>query len=152
MKVGHAVRITNLSYFNDPNAKKRNKSLVGKEGKIVSITLGIFKVQFDNGEVDFFDGRELEFAEKLEPRNIDLVFVSWQKDGKSVYDTEEGDKLFIGDFHHGTVFKGTLELDEEEASRVKQAWKMGIHPVFDIRIRDDEDKRKNRRDEKPQTE
>ncbi len=149
MKIGHAVKITNLDYFNDPNAKKRSKSLVGKVGKIVNITLGVFKVQFDDGEVDFFDGRELEFAEKLEPRAIDLVFVSWQKEGKSVYDTEEGDKLFIGDFHHGTIFKGTIELDEEETSRIKQAWKAGIHPVFDIRVREEDDKRKNRREDKP---
>ena len=70
--------------------------------------------------------------------------MSWQKDGKSVYGTEEELKLFTGDFRRGTHFKGTIELDEEEVERIKEAEDKGIKPVFDLYIIEG-DRRRHRR-------
>jgi hypothetical protein len=148
MKVGNRVKIINLDYWRDSETNepiKRNKKLVNSEGNIVDINLGIFKVEFEDGEVEYFDGRELMLAETLKTVEVNLSFVSWQKNGKSIYGTEDETKFFVGDFRRGSVFKGTIELDAEEIQRVKEGEKEGIRAVFDIFIKDDADRRKNRR-------
>ncbi len=148
MKVGNRVRVTNLDYFRDSETKepiKRNKKLVNSIGHIVDINLGIFKVEFEDGEVEYFDGRELMLAETLKTVEINMSFVSWQKNGKSIYGTEDETRFFVGDFRRGSIFKGTIELDDEEIKRVKEGEKEGIRAVFDIFIKDDDDRRKNRR-------
>jgi hypothetical protein len=148
MKIGNKVKITNLDYFRDGETQepiKRNKKLVNCEGHIVDINLGIFKVEFDDGDVEYFDGRELLLSETLKTIEVNLSFVSWQKNGKSIYGTEDETRYFVGDFRRGSIFKGTIELDEEEIDRVRAGEKEGIKAVFDIFIKDEEDRRKNRR-------
>ncbi len=148
MKLGNRVKITNLDYFADGETGepiKRNKKLVNSIGTIVDINLGVFKVEFDSGEVEYFDGRELMLSETLKTVEANLSFVSWQKNGKSIYGTEDETKFFVGDFRRGSVFKGTIELDEEEIARVKEGEKEGIRAVFDLFIKEETDRRKNRR-------
>jgi hypothetical protein len=141
VKVGQTVRIINLDYFDSENDQKRSKKFIGMEGVIKDIYLGVNKIEID-GTVYNFDGRELELAEKISLVKADFVFVSWQKAGKSVYNTKEGDPLFVGDFHHGTSFKGEIELTSEEALRVTEAAAKGVTPVFDLRLIQDDKKSK----------
>ena len=62
---------------------------------------------------------------------IELVFEDWQnREGKSIYYTEEGVTLTCGDFHHGTVFDGEIELDESSAADLRDALDAGFRPVF----------------------
>ncbi len=148
MKVGNRVRVKNLDYFLDSITKevvKRDKKLIGMEGHIRDINLGVFKVEFDDGKIEYFDGRELELAERLKVVDVDMSFVSWQKGGKSIYGTEAEERYFVGDFRRGCVFKGTIELDDEEIERMKEAEKEGIRAVFDVFVRAEGDRRKNRR-------
>lgn len=61
---------------------------------------------------------------------VRLAFHDWQKGGKSVYGTPEGIELSTGDFHSGTVFGGTLDLDEGNAGEIRRALAAGYEPVF----------------------
>ena len=63
---------------------------------------------------------------------ISLVFQDWQnREGKSIYFTEAGVELSLGDFHHGTVFDGELRLEEEsDAAMLQAALEAGFRPVF----------------------
>jgi hypothetical protein len=148
MKVGDRVTVKNLDFWksNQGETIKRPKKLVDMKGKIIDINLGIFKVEFpeDNDSFDYFDGRELELTDTFSKQNVDLVFVSWQQNGKSVYDKAgfNFDWLFTGDLHRGVVFKASMELGDEEVERMKRAEKEGIKPVFDLRISDDQEKKK----------
>ena len=150
MKVGDRVRVKNLDYWknNQGETLKRPKKLLEQVGKVIDINLGIFKVEFpelDNA-FDYFDGRELELFDIYCKQTVDLVFVSWQQKGKSVYDKEGFDWLFTGDLHRGVIFKASMELGDEEVERIKRAEKEGIKPVFDLIIRPEDDRRKNRRE------
>jgi hypothetical protein len=148
MKVGDRVTVKNLDFWksNQGETIKRPKKLIDMKGKIIDINLGIFKVEFpeDNDSFDYFDGRELELTDTFSKQNVDLVFVSWQQNGKSVYDKAgfNFDWLFTGDLHRGVVFKASMELGDEEVERMKRAEKEGIKPVFDLRISDDQEKKK----------
>jgi|GEM_PF-1675563 hypothetical protein len=149
MKVGDRVRVKNLDFWknNQGEVIKRSKKLIDGVGKVIDINLGIFKVEFpeiDNA-VEYFDGRELQMFDTYEKQQVDLVFVSWQQKGKSVYNKDEYEWLFTGDLHRGVVFKAIMELGEEEVDRIKRAEKEGIKPVFDLVIQD-ADRRKNRRE------
>jgi len=62
--------------------------------------------------------------------NIYLVVDDWRRHGKSVYSTEAGVQLSMGDFHSGTTFPGTIELDEEDAAELRRALRDGFQPVF----------------------
>ena len=65
------------------------------------------------------------------PVLIGLVFYDWiGKDGKSIYNTEEGVDLSMGDFHSGSTFKGTIVLDSVQLEELEEASKKGISPVF----------------------
>ena len=147
MRVGNKVKIRNLDFFKDSETGKpikRAKKLVGKEGEIIDINLGIFKVEFEGGDIEYFDGREIDLCERLKSVRADFAFVTWQKDGRSVYDTKDGEQFFRGDFHRGTRFKGTIELDNEEIKRIQEAEEKGIKPSFDLFIIEG-DRRKRRR-------
>jgi len=66
---------------------------------------------------------------------VRLVFHDWiDKNQNPVYDTEEGIELTMGSFHHGTVFEGDLELDEDRAQDLKKAMEKGYIPVFYVPI------------------
>ncbi len=155
MKVGHRVKIINLDYYIDRQTReavKRPKKYIGMEGIIKDIYMGVFKIELEDGTVDYFDGREIEFAGRLKERKARWVFVSWQKHGKSVYDSEEGEQLFVGDLRRGVEFTGSIELDDEEVQRIQDAAKKGIRPVFDLFIFEGEEKRKHRRELKSEEE
>ena len=61
---------------------------------------------------------------------IKLVFLDWQKDGKSVYATEKGIELSMGQFHSGTTFLGDISVDPMEAKELADAIKQGYQPCF----------------------
>lgn len=63
---------------------------------------------------------------------INLVFEDWQDgDGESVLYTEDGIELSMGDFHPGTVFDGTIRIDDEsEAAALQAALEAGFRPIF----------------------
>ena len=64
---------------------------------------------------------------------VRLVFNDWRyNDGRSVYNSEEGLTLSSGDFHSGTTFNASLELDEEQAAELKTALEDGYTPVFEL--------------------
>ena len=61
---------------------------------------------------------------------IKLIFHDWIRDGESIYNTEEGVYLSFGDFHSGTTFNGTIELNTEQRAELLNAIQSGAHPVF----------------------
>ena len=62
---------------------------------------------------------------------VKLVFTDWlDRDGKSVYSTDEGIELSSGNFHSGTTFPGMVELDGENTEHIVSAARGGYRPVF----------------------
>ena len=62
---------------------------------------------------------------------IKLVFNDWLgPDNQSVYSTEQGVELSMGDFHSGTIFQGTIETDDPEW--LQEQIDRGFTPVFHI--------------------
>jgi hypothetical protein len=64
------------------------------------------------------------------PVKIYLVLDDWRRQGKSVYSTEAGVQLSVGDFHSGTTFPGTIELDGANEVELRAALRDGFQPVF----------------------
>ncbi len=48
--------------------------------------------------------------------------------GQSIYNTEEGLRLRLGDFHSGSTFRGTIEVDDKD--ELRDALAGGFQPVF----------------------
>lgn len=73
-------------------------------------------------------------AERMPPREhavpVRFAFDSWQRDGKPINQTEEGVELSMGDFHGGTVFNGTLQLDAEDLEELRRAIEAKAWPTF----------------------
>jgi len=65
---------------------------------------------------------------------VRLVFEDWCKIGKwgSVYQTEEGVELSMGDFHSGTVFHADLIIDADADREIEEAHVKGYYPVFAV--------------------
>ena len=65
---------------------------------------------------------------------IKMSFEDWMphNSGKSIYSTEKGVELSMGDFHSGTVFEATIELDVDSEKELKEAIKQGFNPIFRI--------------------
>lgn len=64
---------------------------------------------------------------------IELVFMDWlDESGESIYCTEAGIELTLGNFHIGTIFDGGIELDEDSATELQIALEAGFRPVFVI--------------------
>ncbi|MDP2363571.1 MAG: hypothetical protein Q8M94_07345 [Ignavibacteria bacterium] len=61
---------------------------------------------------------------------IRLIFDDWRKKGESVFSTEEGIKLFSGDFYSGTTFNGKIQLDRLQEEKIRKAINEGYQPVF----------------------
>ena len=61
---------------------------------------------------------------------IKLVFNDWQKDGESIYNTEKGIDLSMGDFHSGSVFNGEIVVNAAQKLELEKAMKAGYQPVF----------------------
>lgn len=60
---------------------------------------------------------------------IRLVFDDWRKRGISVYNTEPGFELSIGNFHCGTIFNAEIEIPGDEAE-LARAIAAGYEPCF----------------------
>ena len=61
---------------------------------------------------------------------ISLVFDDWTKEGKPIYNTEEGVDLSLGIFHSGSTFEGTISLNEDDAEELIEAMEKGYQPQF----------------------
>jgi hypothetical protein len=61
---------------------------------------------------------------------VKLVFNDWKFGGKSVYNTEEGVELAMGDFHSGTTLTGEIDLDREQEQEMRTAILAGYQPCF----------------------
>lgn len=68
----------------------------------------------------------------MKNKKIELVFSDLQRMGKPIYQTEEGVKLTMGDFHSGTVFTGSIDLDEDNEIDLERIFEAGANPVFAI--------------------
>ena len=68
---------------------------------------------------------------------IKLVFDDWKKDNKSIYSTEEGVDLSMGNFHPGTTFNGEIDLDEWDEKELTEVLKGKCVPHFYV-VQDDE--------------
>ena len=61
-----------------------------------------------------------------------MYFADWQNNGKSIYNTEEGIALSLGDFHSGSVFEAEIKLDDYQAAELANAIQDGYQPVFTV--------------------
>ena len=62
---------------------------------------------------------------------VGLVFDDWRdKNHRSIYSTEQGVELAMGDFHSGTMFLADIQLDEDSARALESALSAGYVPVF----------------------
>ena len=62
---------------------------------------------------------------------IALVFDDWRdRNHRSIYATEKGIELSMGDFHSGTLFLADVKLDEDSARELESALSGGYVPVF----------------------
>ena len=66
---------------------------------------------------------------------IELVFEDWMRDGKSIYATEEGIGLSLGDLHSGTVFHGMIRLDADDEDTLIEAARTGAYATFRLLVR-----------------
>ena len=66
---------------------------------------------------------------------IDLVFWDWRRlDGKP--DDMATCEASMRDFHGGTTFRGTIDLDEEQAEDLRESLAKGLVPHFWIQERE----------------
>jgi hypothetical protein len=58
---------------------------------------------------------------------VKLAFDDWQdKQCKSVYSTEVGIELSMGNFHSGSTWDGEIEIDETDLRDIKKSISKGI--------------------------
>lgn len=63
---------------------------------------------------------------------VEFAFDDWKECGVSIYQTEKGVELSMNDFHSGTVFQGTILLDEEHSQALIGALREGYTPTFTV--------------------
>ena len=63
---------------------------------------------------------------------VRLAFHDWYREGESIYNTNDGLELSLGDYHSGTIFHGSLMLDEENLEELREALKRDALPVFAV--------------------
>ena len=69
---------------------------------------------------------------------FDLIFDDWQKDGQSIYQTELGVQLSLGDLHSGTTWDN--HLPREILAEIREAWEnFRAYPIFRLIPREEED-------------
>lgn len=62
---------------------------------------------------------------------IKPIFYDWQdEEFNSLYNTFEGSRLSVADFHSGTTFDGEIKLDIEQESELKEHIQDDYRPVF----------------------
>lgn len=59
-----------------------------------------------------------------------LIFHDWLRDGRSVYQSEEGVRLSSGQFHSGSTFDGEIVLEAEYAEELLEDFERGYRPAF----------------------
>lgn len=65
---------------------------------------------------------------------VKLIFMDWQKDGKSVYGNKVGSELSMGNFHFGSTFAGGIVVETaDQEQELRQALADGYEPVFAVR-------------------
>ncbi len=67
---------------------------------------------------------------KLLKKPIHLTFDDLRREGKSVYNTEEGVHMTMGSLHSGSTFPGSITLDEDDMEFLDRMFKAGLQPVF----------------------
>lgn len=64
---------------------------------------------------------------------VALIFEDWQDpNGVSIYSTEEGVELSMGDLHSGSTFYAELEVDEDTAEELHRANASGCKAIFRV--------------------
>ena len=72
----------------------------------------------------------------MKSMKIELIFEDWQRDCRSIYNTQEGMILSNGTFHSGSTFNGTIELHIEDEEELRNAIDNGFDPIFRISLRE----------------
>ncbi len=64
------------------------------------------------------------------------VFDDWKRwngvKRESFYNTERGVELGMGSLHGGSTFEGTIELDEDDAAMIREAWAAREYATFEL--------------------
>jgi hypothetical protein len=66
---------------------------------------------------------------------VNVIFIDWVKDGKSIYDTPEGIELSMGSLHGGSTWSGEINFDPDTEEELKNAGK--AQAVFIIEPKED---------------
>ena len=66
---------------------------------------------------------------------VEFVFYDWQRGYQSIYNTEECLDYTDGDLHSGTVLSGSINLDEDDAERLKEAMSRRASPMLVIKVK-----------------
>ena len=65
---------------------------------------------------------------------IKLIFTDWLSNGKSIYNTEKGVDLSMGQFHSGTTFDAEIDLDQDDVDDLEECIRSGYTPVFEVAL------------------
>jgi len=65
---------------------------------------------------------------------IELVFDDWidRISGKSIYCSNRGVRANRGDFHSGSTFTGSIDLDSEQEEDIRASIEMDAIPMFKL--------------------
>jgi hypothetical protein len=66
---------------------------------------------------------------------IELVFLDWRRDGRSIYQTKEGFVLAMGPFHSGSMFDGEMEVGIDDMCYLEDALEHNTDAVFMVRLK-----------------
>jgi hypothetical protein len=62
---------------------------------------------------------------------VKIVFDDWQdRQRQSIYTTDAGVRLSMGDFHSGSTFDAEIFLDQDQEYEMKRALMCSCVPVF----------------------
>ena len=63
---------------------------------------------------------------------VDLVFSHWERRGMALDRTEEAIELSMGNFHGGSTFSGSIDLEEDDRLDLIDAAKIEADAVFSV--------------------
>ena len=68
---------------------------------------------------------------------VKLIVEDWKQEGsnESIYNTELGVRLSLGDLHSGSTFTGEIELPVDALEDLKDAARLRAYPVFRLEIK-----------------
>lgn len=67
---------------------------------------------------------------KMIRKPIHMTFDDLRRKGRSIYQTEEGVQMTMGNLHSGSTFHGTILLDEEDMDCLNAMFEANLQPVF----------------------